>query len=165
MRTHTLLPLVCLLLIGFAAFAGTPQKVQSARVGKGLWEATIYRTTAIASAAIDTAFVDTKDLWVGQLGAASTAGIGVFIVFDKLAVGDSLLFLAASCADTSRLTCLANIASFQVVGGAAATSAFVKATAGPECRYWRTIITNNQHASQAAIDYRCRIQAAAASGP
>lgn len=154
--------LAAMAVMTLAATAGTPNSVRIGIHGRGLWEATLNRTTAMASAAIDTVFLDMKDAQFPMSGAAATVGGECFIYFDNLATGDSLTCVIASCPENETNACLANIASFQVTGGAAATISFEKAMATPPCRYWRVIITNNQAVTEAAIDYLCRIQMQAA---
>jgi hypothetical protein len=150
------------ILLSAQAWAGAPDRVTVDRVGRGLWEAVLTRSTVFASAAIDTVFLDVKDLYQGFSGAAATGAVEVFMYFDNLDSGDSLLCSVFCCPENETLACLSGIASFQVVGGAAATVSWEKATSSPAARYWRVIVTNNQHASQASIDYLLRIQGQAA---
>ena len=111
-------------------------------------------------------FQQINSLWQGILGNAATGGTELAMFFDNLATADSLtcvMIPAVIANDTEALLVnTSGIASFQVTGGAASTVTFEKTVSAPAARFWRFIITNNQHASQVAIDYKLYIQTQAA---
>jgi hypothetical protein len=165
-----LLAVVGIAVLVVTATAGNPRfnsdsfTVDGPRmVGRGLWEYKVTRTATFASAAIDTVFVDVKDLYQGLSGAAATGAIEINMFFGNLASGDSLsVQMLPAMVEYEPLAlggAATGIAAFVVTGGTAALQTFEKAVASAPVRFHRYIITNNQHASQAAIDYSMTIQA------
>lgn len=157
MRKNSLLLLLAVFaffsITGFSpAFNSSLFKVNTGTIGRGMWQTTITRSGSMAASAIDTVFVDVKDLLQGQAGNAATGGLEITMFFDGLATGDSLtcsMFPSVNTTDVKSLGSSADgISSFQVTGGAASTVTFAKAIPGPAVRYFRFIITNNQGVNQ-----------------
>jgi len=166
MRSRALIAALLLsAILGVPVFAGAPQEIRANRTSNAAWFTVLTRTTNFASNAIDTVIIDTDKLQhFGNAGTGPNASVFFFV--DNFAVtpgtGDSIAVAVdvgadgtdASKSSNTKWTTTNGIASFVLSGTAPTSQKIVLSSA----RYWRIRISNNQAATEAAIDYRLTIQ-------